>query len=81
MVRLLFFVTFAIGAGIAVQALPSVAAGQGSTPQSWSDGLSFADASTWTKGDGWANGSPFDVGWRADHVTFGRGQMTLTLDT
>ncbi|HEU4322325.1 MAG TPA: family 16 glycosylhydrolase [Roseiflexaceae bacterium] len=32
------------------------------------------------KADGWTNGNPFNVGWRADHVTFSNSTMTLTLD-
>lgn len=34
----------------------------------------------WYAADGWKNGSPFDVGWRADHVSFAGGLMTLALD-
>lgn len=39
--------------------------------------LSSHDWSNWYAADGWKNGSPFAVGWRADHVGFGAGQMTL----
>jgi beta-glucanase (GH16 family) len=34
----------------------------------------------WTKADGWTNGDPFNVGWRADHINFSNGVMTITLD-
>lgn len=45
------------------------------------DGLDTFDTARWHKADGWTNGAPFDVGWRADHVLFGRGLMVLQLDT
>ena len=45
------------------------------------DGLDFFDTARWHKADGWTNGNPFNVGWRADHVTFSSGFMTLQLDT
>ncbi|HEX8853406.1 MAG TPA: glycoside hydrolase family 16 protein [Pyrinomonadaceae bacterium] len=45
------------------------------------DGLDFFDTGRWHKADGWTNGNPFNVGWRADHVTFASGFMTLRLDT
>jgi len=38
------------------------------------------DAATWQQSDGWSNGPPFQVGWRADHIGFAGGLMTLTLD-
>lgn len=41
--------------------------------------LSVPD-SRWQKADGWANGAPFNSGWRADHVKFNNGIMTLELD-
>ena len=34
----------------------------------------------WHKADGWTNGSIFNCGWRADHVDFANGVMTLKLD-
>jgi endo-1,3-1,4-beta-glycanase ExoK len=45
------------------------------------DGLDYFDTGRWQKADGWTNGNPFDVGWRADHVTFSGGFMSLRLDT
>jgi endo-1,3-1,4-beta-glycanase ExoK len=47
---------------------------------SWVDNLDTFDTGRWAKADGWTNGSMFNVGWRADHVTFANGQMTLRLD-
>jgi len=32
------------------------------------------------KADGWTNGDPFNAGWRADHINFSNGIMTMTLD-
>lgn len=45
------------------------------------DGLDYFDTSRWHKADNWTNGDPFNVGWRADHVTFSGGFMSLRLDT
>jgi len=45
------------------------------------DGLDFFDTARWQKSDGWTNGNPFNVGWRADHISFTSGFMTLQLDT
>jgi beta-glucanase (GH16 family) len=45
------------------------------------DGLDTYDTSRWYKSDGWTNGAPFNVGWRADHVTHASGIMSLRLDT
>jgi beta-glucanase (GH16 family) len=45
------------------------------------DGLDYFDTTRWQKSDGWTNGNPFNVGWRADHVNFSGGFMTLQLDT
>jgi endo-1,3-1,4-beta-glycanase ExoK len=42
--------------------------------------LDSHDTTLWGKSDGWTNGSPFNVGWRGDHITFSGGFMTLTLD-
>ncbi|MBM2620885.1 glycoside hydrolase family 16 protein [Actinoplanes sp. LDG1-06] len=44
------------------------------------DHLGSEDTGRWHRADGWSNGSVFDVGWRADHVGFRRGDLTLTLD-
>ena len=46
----------------------------------WVDDLLFYDTARWSKADGWSNGPPFNVGWRADHVTFADSLMTLRLD-
>ena len=46
----------------------------------FTDHLSAFDGTRWTIADGWANGSPFDNGWRADHVTFQDGILDLRLD-
>src|SRR3712207_6405762 len=45
------------------------------------DGLDYYNTAMWHKADGWTNGNPFNVGWRADHVTFASGFMSLRLDT
>ncbi len=47
---------------------------------SFVDPLDAYDTSRWAKADGWVNGSPFDNAWRADHITFGNGQMSILLD-
>ncbi|HKI01771.1 MAG TPA: glycoside hydrolase family 16 protein [Thermoanaerobaculia bacterium] len=57
--------------------LPSTAHALGDT---FFDALDAYDSVRWRKSDGWANGSPFNCGWRADHVNFSGGAMTLTLD-
>lgn len=44
------------------------------------DNLDSYNTSLWTKADGWTNGDPFNVGWRADHINFSAGIMTITLD-
>jgi endo-1,3-1,4-beta-glycanase ExoK len=44
------------------------------------DNLDSYNTGLFTKADGWTNGSPFNVGWRADHIAFANGIMTLTLD-
>ena len=44
------------------------------------DNLDSYNTSLFTKSDGWTNGSPFNVGWRADHINFSGGIMTFTLD-
>ena len=38
------------------------------------------DTTRWAKADGWANGSPFDNAWRADHITFADSQLSISLD-
>jgi beta-glucanase (GH16 family) len=47
---------------------------------SFTDHLTAFDSVRWAMADGWANGSPFDNGWRADHVTFANGYLDLRLD-
>jgi beta-glucanase (GH16 family) len=44
------------------------------------DTLDSHNTSLFEMADGWTNGSPFNCGWRADHVTFSGGIMTLRLD-
>lgn len=44
------------------------------------DPLNSYDTALWNKSDGWTNGGVFNVGWRADHVTFTSGIMSLRLD-
>jgi endo-1,3-1,4-beta-glycanase ExoK len=44
------------------------------------DALDSYDTSRWYKSDGWTNGNPFNVGWRADHITHASGIMSLRLD-
>lgn len=47
---------------------------------SFVDDMASYDTSRWFKANGWKNGSPFDNGWRADHITHANNMMTLTLD-
>ena len=58
-------------------ALPGAAHALGGT---FFDGLDAYDSARWQKADGWTNGAPFNCGWRADHIAFSGGIMTLTLD-
>jgi beta-glucanase (GH16 family) len=44
------------------------------------DGMDAYDTSRWQKSNGWTNGGVFNCGWRADHIDFASGVMTLTLD-
>jgi beta-glucanase (GH16 family) len=44
------------------------------------DHLDAYDTKRWFKADGWKNGTPFDNGWMADHITFAGGFMTIRLD-
>jgi len=44
------------------------------------DNMDSYNTSLWEKADGWTNGLPFNVGWRADHANFANGILTLTLD-
>lgn len=38
------------------------------------------DALHWQQSDGWKNGVPFQVGWRADHLSFASSILSLKLD-
>jgi endo-1,3-1,4-beta-glycanase ExoK len=49
-------------------------------PGSFLDNMDSYNSSLFTKGDGWKNGNPFNAGWRADHINFADGIMTITLD-
>jgi Beta-glucanase/Beta-glucan synthetase len=44
------------------------------------DGFDSYDSSSWSKSDGWTNGGMFNCGWKADHITYANGIMTLKLD-
>jgi endo-1,3-1,4-beta-glycanase ExoK len=44
------------------------------------DNLDSFNPDLFTKSDGWTNGGGFNAGWRADHVNFSDGMMTITLD-
>ena len=44
------------------------------------DNMDSYNTGLFTKADGWTNGAPFNVGWRADHINFSGGIMTITLD-
>ena len=43
-------------------------------------GFDAFDSTNWHMAHGWTNGYPTLNGWRADHVTFDQGVMTITLD-
>ena len=47
---------------------------------SFTDNFDYFNTGRWHKADGYSNGSMFNVGWRADHVTFGGGAMGLNLN-
>jgi beta-glucanase (GH16 family) len=44
------------------------------------DDMNGYNTGLFQKADGWTNGDPFNVGWRADHVNFSGGFMSITLD-
>jgi len=80
---LLFMCLFLFGAQAVIPASaakptpkPTIPAAQGS----FFDPLDAYDTARWAKADGWKNGSPFDNAWRADHVIFSGGQMSIILD-
>lgn len=60
--------------------MPPAASAARPGPTAWQDELNAFDSSRWFRADGWTNGAPFNVGWRANHVSFSGGIMTLTLD-
>ncbi len=71
----------ACGTGLALPAAAGKPAPKPPTAQgSFTDHLTAFDAARWASADGWANGSPFDNGWRADHVSFHDGLLDLRLD-
>lgn len=75
--RDLSFTRFLALAALLALGVPSVVHALGGT---FFDPLDTYDSARWQKADGWANGAPFNCGWRADHVTFLNGGMFLTLD-
>ena len=54
--------------------------GPPSSAPSFTDSLTGYDTSLWRKADGWANGPPFDNGWKASAVQFDAGAMSIQLD-
>jgi len=44
------------------------------------DMMNAYDTAVWIKSDGWSNGGQFQVGWRADHLSFAGSLLTLKLD-
>lgn len=44
------------------------------------DSFNTLDSGFWYAADGWKNGAPFNVGWRADHAVASGGQLALTID-
>ena len=67
--------------GVIMSLVTSASAAKPQGAAAWADDLFFYDTGRWMKADGWSNGPPFNVGWRADHVTFAAdGLMTLRLD-
>jgi beta-glucanase (GH16 family) len=49
--------------------------------KNFSDELDAYNTKLWLKSDGWTNNGMFNCGWRADHIGFSGGTMTLTLDS
>lgn len=70
---LTLLVLFIFGNGL-LHAAPSLPMGE-----AFFDEFDTFNNTLWHKADGWTNGSMFNCGWRADHVTFSEGIMTLTL--
>ncbi len=50
------------------------------TGGSFSDSFDNHNVLLWHKANGWTNGGVFNCGWRADHILFSGGVMTLRLD-
>jgi endo-1,3-1,4-beta-glycanase ExoK len=46
---------------------------------SFQDDLTTLDTTRWMRADGWANGSPFDSAWKADHIATTTSLMALRL--
>ena len=67
--------------GLATLVLLASAGAAVADPQrAFHDDLERADVIRWERSDGWANNSAWGCGWRADHVRFEDGVMTLILD-
>jgi beta-glucanase (GH16 family) len=69
------FPTLSALSNFIAETIPSQSGGS-----SFIDNLDSHDTSLWHKAHGWANGNPFNNGWRADKVIFRNGTMTLRLD-
>jgi endo-1,3-1,4-beta-glycanase ExoK len=74
------FLAGLISLGVLLSLAASASAAKPQGAVAWADELLFYDTARWSKADGWSNGLPFNVGWRADHVTFADDLMTLRLD-
>ncbi|MDX2470918.1 MAG: family 16 glycosylhydrolase [SAR324 cluster bacterium] len=44
------------------------------------DNFTAADSANWVASDGWANGSPFWVGWTSDQVSYSANHLKIQLD-
>jgi endo-1,3-1,4-beta-glycanase ExoK len=65
---------------VAAVAGTSGAPAQAAIGPTFVDNFDRFDTSRWYKADGYSNGSMFNAGWRADHVSVGGGVMGLHLD-
>jgi len=69
---------------VAVGPVPARAARPAPRPPaaagSFVDHFDVQDGVRWSRADGWANGSPFDNAWLADHVLYSAGLVELRLD-
>lgn len=52
----------------------------GTSSSAFVDDLESHNTGLWAMADGWANGAPFWVGWRSDHIEFINGILRLRLD-